>query len=192
MEALVHHGGSKAAVLCHPHPIYGGNMWNNVIEAAASALWDLDWSTLRFNFRGVGRSQGRTGEGQEEPLDVMAAFEMVERTLNIPPSRSILVGYSFGAWVGLRALREMASVMGWVAISPPIAAWDFTFVGALKGRRIIISGDRDQFCPLDRLSQWVESLEGPKDIAIIHGADHFFWGHEEKLREELLERLRDW
>jgi alpha/beta superfamily hydrolase len=170
-------------VLCHPHPQYGGDMDNNVVMTMVEAFGERGLSTLRFNFRGVGQSQGRFGEGIDERLDVEAAIDFLEAHLK--PRRIHVGGYSFGAHVGLYVASVDSRVDGFVAVAPPLALYDFDFVGDHTGRKLLIAGAEDAFCPPGRLEEWVASLKEPKVLRVIPGADHFFWGKEEALKEAL-------
>ncbi len=192
LEGRLLEGGPFGAVLCHPHPLYGGNMENNVVHACARVLQELGWTTLRFNFRGVGRSQGAPGEGEAEWEDVRAAIRLLQEARGISLDRLILVGYSFGAWVGLRALEKGEPLLGWVAVAPPVGIWDFSFARKLAGRKLLLAGDQDDFCPAPAFSSFAESLPDPKKWAILPGADHFFWGHEPALCSELKQVLPSW
>jgi hypothetical protein len=192
LEGRLFEGGPNAAVLCHPHPLYGGSMDNNVVQACARVLQELGWTSLRFNFRGVGRSQGAAGEGEAEVEDVLAAILFLQEARGISLERLILVGYSFGAWVGLRALEKGEPILGWVAVAPPVGLWDFSFARGISGRKLLLAGDRDDFCPVPAFNALAQSLPEPKAWAILPGADHFFWGQEPALRSKLKEVLPSW
>lgn len=192
LEGMLSSGGRFGAVLCHPHPMYGGSMDNNVVHAAAGALQRSGWTTLRFNFRGVGRSQGSTGDGTQEVEDVTAAIMFLNGQEGIPPERTVLVGYSYGAWVGLRALERNQAILGWVAIAPPLGIWDFSFAKGLGGRKLILAGDEDEFCPVPELRRFVDTLPDPKESSILAGADHFFWGQEAAISRALEVVTKEW
>lgn len=169
---------SAAAVITHPHPLYGGSMDNNVVWTATRAFGDRGWATLRFNFRGVGQSTGTYGEGIGEVADLFAAVSYLK-------SRQVglcfVVGYSFGAAVAARALREGLEAAGAILIAPPIAFMDLGFLPRTPGIRLIIVGDEDALCPLRDLQALL--AEGPEGVAlrIVPGADHFFGGRERDL-----------
>lgn len=168
-EALPVRGG---VVLCHPHPLYGGEMDNPVVITATRVAFEEGFRTLRFNFRGVGESEGIYADGVGEQDDVRAAIEFLGTKVN--DRCLILVGYSFGARVGLPVAVEHGKVKGMVAIAPPLEMYDFDFLKGSKKSKLIIVGDRDQYCPIDRLNMLYQQLEEPKGLAIIQGADHFF------------------
>src|SRR5215472_2161372 len=100
----------RGAVVCHPHPLYGGSMYNNVVEAALEAMWRLGWATLRFNFRGVGRSEGEHGGGAGETDDAAAAVRFLAGELAIGPQKILLAGYSFGAMAALNAASKLTDL----------------------------------------------------------------------------------
>jgi uncharacterized protein len=166
------------AVITHPHPLYGGSMNNNVVWTAARALGERGWSTLRFNFRGVGASTGNYGEGLAEVEDVVAAANFIKSRV---PGPCFLVGYSFGAAVAARALLEGLDAAGAVLISPPIAFMDLDFLAETPGLCLIIAGDRDDLCPLAEVGNLCRRRQTPVDLRVISGADHFYAGHEKEL-----------
>ena len=136
------------AVITHPHPLFGGDMANNVVWTAERALAARGMSALRFNFRGVGRSTGTYGGGLEEADDVAAALEFLKSRT---PGPHYVVGYSFGAAVAGRALLQGLAADGAIFIAPPIAFMDLSFLPRVPGLRLIVVGDRDELCPLPSL-----------------------------------------
>jgi alpha/beta superfamily hydrolase len=186
-EALSVKGG---VILCHPHPQYGGDMDSPVITTAAEAASEEGFSTLRFNFRGVGESEGSYGDGVGERKDVEAAIDYLSSTQKDSHVPFILLGYSFGAWIGFSAAVRDVRIKGMVAIAPPLELYDFGFLKGCKKKKLVIAGDRDFFCPSTRLGKWYQQLEEPKSLALIQGADHFFFGHTLFLIEPLKAFLR--
>jgi len=183
-EALPVKGG---VVLCHPHPQYGGDMHSSVITTAVEAASQEGFSTLRFNFRGVGASGGSYNDGIGEKEDVKAAIDYLysrQKDSNLP---LILLGYSFGAWAGLPVGVQDSRIKGMVAIAPPLELYDFGFLKGCKKRKLLIAGSRDSFCPVPLLEKWCGHLEEPKSLAIIEGADHFFFSHTRFLIQPLRE-----
>jgi alpha/beta superfamily hydrolase len=178
-----------AMILCHPHPQYGGNMHNPVITSAAEAASEGGFSTLRFNFRGVGESEGSYGEGIGEREDVKAAIDYLFPKLKDSHPSVILFGYSFGAWAGLPVAVEDERVQGLVAVAPPLELYDFRFLEKCRKRKLFIAGSQDLFCPTSVLEAWFQHLEEPKSLAIIQGADHFFFSHTRLLIQPLREFL---
>jgi hypothetical protein len=183
-EALSFKGG---VIFCHPHPQYGGDMDNLVITTAVGAASKEGFSTLRFNFRGVGESGGSYGEGIGEKEDVEAVVEYFSTKLKMNHPSLILLGYSFGAWAGLPVAIRDERIDGVVAIAPPLDLYDFEFLKGCKKRKLIIAGDRDLFCPTSLLEEWYQYLEEPKSLTIIPGADHFFSFHTHLLTPPLRE-----
>jgi alpha/beta superfamily hydrolase len=186
-EGLSFKGGM---IFCHPHPLYGGDMDNPVITTAAEAASQEGFSTLRFNFRGVGESEGTYGEGVGEGEDVKAAIDFFYSKLKSSNSYLILLGYSFGAWAGFPIAIREGRVQGMVAIAPPLELHDFGYLKGCNKRKLFIAGDRDLYCPTSLLEELYETLDEPKSIAIIPGADHFFFSHTRLLTQPLMEFLK--
>jgi alpha/beta superfamily hydrolase len=177
----------RGVILCHPHPQYGGDMHNLVISKAVDAAFQEGFSTLRFNFRGVGRSGGSYSEGVGEREDVKAAIDYLFSALGNSDAPLILLGYSFGAWAAIPVGIEDDRIKGMVAIAPPLGLYDFGIVEGCKKIKLLIAGDQDFFCPMATLESWFKRLEEPKSLAIIKGADHFFFAHHRQLIEPLRE-----
>ena len=183
-EASSFKGG---VILCHPHPQYGGDMHHPVIITAARIASEEGFSTLRFNFRGVGESGGSYGEGIGEEEDVTAAADYLYSRLKDNHSPFILVGYSFGAWVGFSVAVEDERFEGMVGIAPPLQIYNFGFLKGCKKKKLFIAGNRDLFCPASPLEEWYRQLEEPKSLTIVSGADHFFLFHTQYLSQPLRE-----
>jgi hypothetical protein len=167
---------TRAVVLCHPHPLYGGTMDVPLIVATANALQDAGVATLRFNFRGTGRSAGVHDEGRGERDDARAAVAfLAERS---GAADVALAGYSFGAMVALAAGAEDARVGRLVAIAPPIAAFDLAFPATCRRPKLFIAGDRDPYCPIATLERTLAAIAEPRELVRLPGIDHFFAGAE--------------
>jgi len=177
-----------AGVVCHPHPQYGGSMYNNVVEAILEALWGLDYATLRFNFRGVGMSEGAFAGGVGEAADAVAALKFLAARQPVAGSM-LLAGYSFGAAVGLRAGLDLAEVGTLIAVAPAIGMADLSFVVGTEKRVILVAGDRDPYCPVAQIRSLHKQLTGPSAIKLIAGADHFFAGYEAELTHAIRDAL---
>ncbi|OGO50792.1 MAG: hypothetical protein A2148_03685 [Chloroflexi bacterium RBG_16_68_14] len=166
---------APGVVVCHPHPLYGGDMENNVVLAACRALAGRGFAALRFNFRGVGRSDGAFDQGQGERDDVRAALAYLGALPEVDEQRMGLAGYSFGAMmaaeVASAALRALALV------SPPIAHSDLRVDWGCPA--LLLGGEQDPIAPADRLRALAEARG--VELRIISGADHFWWGFEEEL-----------
>ncbi len=173
-EALSVKGG---VILCHPHPQYGGDMHNRVITTALGAAHQEGFSTLRFNFRGVGDSGGAYSEGIGEREDVEATIEFLHSKQKEPNLPLLLLGYSFGAWTGIPVAIKDECIKGVVAISPPLEIYDFNFMKGCKKKKLIVVGDRDNWCPSSRLEEWYRQLDEPKSLTLVQGADHFYSFH---------------
>jgi len=184
-EALPARGG---VVLCHPHPLYGGEMDNPVVTTAAEAAVEEGFQTLRFNFRGVGKSEGTHADGVGEKDDVRAAIELLNSKVDGPSL--ILVGYSFGAMVGLPVAIEDARVKGVVVIAPPLEMHNFDFLKGSKKDKLVIVGNRDLYCPVGKLKELYQHLEDPKSLVMIEGANHFFSYHVKSITPPLREFFR--
>jgi alpha/beta superfamily hydrolase len=190
LEALLNagaEGASYAAVVCHPHPLYGGTLHNKVVFHTMKALNGFGYPVLRFNFRGAGLSQGDHDLGDGEVEDVQTALDWVDREFHLP---MLFAGFSFGAVVGLRAACPDARVRAVIGLGLPVAAiddrtYDFEFLQTCMKPKLFVSGDRDQFGPRAKLEAVVGSLPEPKKLAIVLGADHFFEGRLRELRESL-------
>ena len=177
-------------ICCHPHPQYGGEMSHPVITTASEAAFEGGFSTLRFNFRGVGESQGSYDEGIGERQDVKAVSNYFYSRLKGDHPLLVLVGYSFGAWAGFPLAAEDERFKGMVAIAPPLEIYDFAFLKGCKKRKLFIAGDRDSFCPRSVLEGWYQQLEEPKSLSLIPGADHFLFSHTRFLIQPLREFLK--
>ncbi len=172
-------------IICHPHPQYGGDLNNNVVTAVAQGLVEKGFAALRFNFRGVGRSEGSFDNGEGEVEDVRGAIDFLAGT-DMPMIEKIyLVGYSFGAWVGLRAALKDERVKAIVGISPPTSIFDFEFLLNSSLPKLIIFGDNDFFCSYETTTSLFSSLLEPKQMEIITGADHFLLGRETEVTEKV-------
>ncbi len=183
---------APGAVICHPHPAYGGTMDNNVVDAAVQALQQTGHSTLRFNFRGVGRSEGRYGEGLAEVEDVRAAIRfLLEQAPESEPI--VLAGYSFGSWVASHSLQGDAIVSHLILIAPPTSMFDFSSLLEDKEERArhVIVGERDQFCDRDELQRIYKQLPEPKSLQVVPRTDHFFYAHEKYLIEAIKDAVAD-
>lgn len=175
---------SPGAVICHPHPLYGGNMNNNVTAAMAHGLMERGVVCLRFNFRGTGRSQGSHDDGIAEVDDVRAALDFLVAQAGIDPGRIILVGYSFGCWVALKAAAEDPRPSRLIGVSPPVDMYDFSFLKNEERPKLLVTGDRDFVCSVKPFRDLLNSIPEPKMGTTCPGADHFHFGREKNLIKE--------
>ena len=181
-------GGAPAAIVCHPHPLYGGSMFNNVVEAILAALWLLGYATLRFNFRGVGASEGEHDGGIGEADDALAALAFLKSQDGVRSDGAVMAGYSFGAAVATQAGLRSADVSRIVAVALPLAMIPPP-TGASKPI-LLASGDRDSYSPVPKLQELVAQLGASAQLEIVRGADHFFGGYESQLAAAIGSALR--
>lgn len=179
----------QAALILHPHPLYGGNMFNNVTSSISSGLLDHGIATLRFNFRGVGKSAGTHGDGVDEIKDVLAAITFLDSLDEVDSSNIILAGYSFGCWVGLKAAAQESRAMRLVGVSPPVDMYDFSFLINEMRPKILLAGDSDFVCSTTNFLELVAKIPEPKRIVTLEGADHFHFGREDYIISEIIEFL---
>ena len=172
----------KGVVISHPHPLYGGDMHNNVVSAIQRAFRNNGYTTLRFNFRGVGDSDGRYAKGIGEQKDVRSALSFLEE---MGIENIHLAGYSFGAWVNALATQEIAHLAGMVMVSPPVAAIDFQPIIRLPALKLVITGSRDEFAPGDVIEALLPSWNPDVHFEVVNGADHFYIRHTDRLEEIL-------
>lgn len=186
LETLCDEGnGVDAAVICHPHPLYGGSMDNNVVAALQKTLHDWGWGTLRFNFRGVGGSTGHHRGAQADAEDLLAvcqyAHQQGKKNLH-------LAGYSYGAWIGLRAMKLGLQPNTAILVSPPLDFLDFRGLAPPACPCLITVGDQDDFCTVASLRNWVASMpegEGTAQVEILPQGDHFYCDQERLLSEKV-------
>ena len=174
---------TNAVVITHPHPLYGGNMHNNVVMAISQAYQKQGYTTLRFNFRGVGGSQGSHADGVGEQEDVRAAIAYLA---DLGVKQIDLAGYSFGAWVNGNLGCAGDGIANMVMVSPPVAFIDFASVSTLDCLKLIITGSRDDIAPAEMIRQSYPEWNAEAHFEVIDGADHFYGGYENKLKEVLL------
>ena len=174
---------SMAALVCHPHPLYGGTLHNKVVFQTAKALNRRGIPVLRFDFRGAGLSEGEHDKGRGELEDVRTAIEYLASEF---PQRPILVaGFSFGAWVGLRAGCEDARLEKLIGLGIPIANLDMSYLRDCGKPKLLIQGGDDQFGPRESVEEFFATLPEPKRLVIVEHADHFFSGHLAEVRKAI-------
>lgn len=181
--------GKAAAILCHPHPLYGGSMWNNVVDALDEGFSQAAFSTLRFNFRGVGASEGRHDGGAGEARDLGAACRfLIEQPHGA--ERLVLAGYSFGAWVCARAAvdigREIGRDVELCLVAYPFSVYPADELRAFQGRVCFIAGSFDEIAPVAALLALYKDLPADKSLKIIP-CDHMFAGKEQEITEFIRE-----
>ncbi len=163
-----------AALVCHPHPLFGGTMHNKVVYQAAKSLDALGLPVLRFNFRGTGLSEGKHDLGVGEREDVRAALDFLAAEFpNIP---LLVAGFSFGCWVGLRVGCEDARVSALIGLGAPVNNADFSYLAKCEKPKLFVHGENDQFGDAEKLKSMVASLPGENKVVVVEAADHFFVG----------------
>ncbi len=186
LGGVLHHPGKKnlpAALICHPHSLYGGSMDVSVVASIARILVERSIIALRFNFRGVGRSEGRFDGGVAELDDVAGAVDSLLRAKGVDQEKLYLVGYSFGSWVGLHHAEHDPRICGVVAIGLPVWQLEEDFLSGYTRPKLFIVGEDDSVCPPDILRRFVEGLPAPKEVRILRRTDHFVIGREKEVAE---------
>ncbi len=189
LEGRYHHSkdqNAPIALMLHPHPRHGGTMNNKVIHGLYQSFVQRGFSTLRFNFRGVGRSQGQFDGGLGELSDAASALDWMQG-YNPNTTACWVAGFSFGAWIGMQLMMRRPEIRGFVSIAPPASLHDFSFLAPCPSSGLIIHGDRDNVIPLDSVDKLADKLSSQKNITIdyrvIKGAGHFFTDNREILSE---------
>lgn len=174
-------GPFPAAPVCHPHSLLGGSMDVKLLKCIADALAKHGWMALRFNFRGVGKSEGHYTGGEGEMVDVLAALNWLAGQRDVVPERLALVGYSFGAWVGLRVAEcEPERVKAVVAVALYLGPSPANWLVDYRRPKCFIHGERDRQVPIEEVREFVARLPEPKTFYSIP-ADHFFIGREDEI-----------
>ena len=186
-------GATHAALVCHPHPLYGGTLHNKVVFHAMKALNSFGFPVLRFNFRGTGLSEGEHADVIGEVEDVRTALDWLDREFSLP---LIFAGFSFGAAVGLRAAYTDDRVRALIALGLPAVpvedrVYDFDFLRDCTKPKLFVSGSRDQFGPPGKLEALVNTFAEPKKLIRIEAGDHFFAGRLKEMRGAIEEWLRE-
>lgn len=169
------------AIMLHPHPQYGGSMNNRVVHRLHYAFHDIGFTVLRFNFRGVGRSQGEYDQGVGELSDAASALDYLQ-SMNPNSKHCWVVGFSFGAWIGMQLLMRRPEITGFISVSPPANIYDFSFLAPCPASGLIINGSADRVAPPKDTANLVAKLREQKGITISHsvieGAGHFYEDEE--------------
>jgi hypothetical protein len=177
------------ALVCHPHPQYGGSLHNKVVFRAAKAAVQAGVPALRFNSRGVGKSQGAFAEGIGEREDVHATLDYLQT--RFPRAPVCVMGFSFGAWVGLAAGAPDARVCALVGLGIPTASADMSFLCHVRKPKLVVQGTWDEFGPRHQIEALYTSLPEPKRLHWVEGADHFFTGKLDEVQAILREFLQE-
>ena len=191
LEGRYHHNkkpNSPVAIILHPHPQFGGTMNNPVVHQLYYSFVERDFSVLRFNFRGVGRSQGYFDNGAGELSDAASALDWLQN-INKDARTCWIAGFSFGSWIAMQLLMRRPEIDGFISVAPPANLYDFSFLAPCPSSGLMVNGDSDAVVPSDDVGKLVERLKTQKGIVIDHniipGANHFF----EKKTDELIETV---
>jgi alpha/beta superfamily hydrolase len=179
---------SYTALVCHPHPLYGGTMHNKVVFKAAQTLQALNIPSLRFNFRGVGRSTGTYDEGRGEMDDARYALEFLSR--RYPGVPAIIGGFSFGAYVGLTVAASDDRVQAMIGLGVPARMFDGASLQNSHQPKLFIHGTADEVAPYDLALQWFERVPAPKRMIAVQDADHFFQGRLDEVQAIIADFVR--
>ncbi len=196
IEARYHHSDKKnapAAIILHPHPLHGGTMNNKVAYNLYHAFARNGFSVVRFNFRGVGRSQGKYDDGIGELSDAASVLDWLQ-IQNPNASSYWMGGFSFGSWIGMQLLMRRPEIDGFIAVSPPVGNFDFNFLSPCPAHGLILQGDQDSVVSVDNVSRLSEKLGKQRnagiDYRIILGADHFYRSHMDDLNSHIEDYIR--
>ena len=176
------------ALFLHPHPQHGGTMNNKVVYSLYHAFAQRGFSCLRFNFRGVGRSQGTFSRSEGEMSDAASALDWLQGN-NADAPQCWIAGFSFGAWIGMQLLMRRPEISGFISVAPPANMYDFSFLAPCPASGMIIQGDEDEIVPPDSVEKLIDKLRQQKGVTIDHriipGTNHFFHGAMDTLVENV-------
>ena len=180
LEGRYHHSkrpSAPIALVLHPHPQHGGTMNNRIVFALYQEFQRRGFSILRFNFRGVGRSQGDFDNGIGELSDGASALDWLE-SFNPNASEHWIAGYSFGAWIGMQLMMRRPEITRFISVSPPAGVQDFSFLAPCPASGLFVHGDKDEVVPSSAVAKLANKLASQKNIKIenksVAGADHLF------------------
>ncbi len=190
LEAIYREGkpdSTRVAIVCHPHPQHGGTMHNKVVYRAAKVFESVGYPTLRFNYRGVGRSEGLFDDGFGEADDVQAAINWL--VTNRPGPDVVLCGFSFGAVVGLPIGAGDDRVTHLVGLGTPTGRFPFDRLSDVTKPKLFIQGDNDEYGAVDLLRDKLKTVGEPWELVVIEGADHFFTHRLDELEQAIASRF---
>jgi alpha/beta superfamily hydrolase len=187
LEGILNENSQRGGVvICHPHPLYGGDMHNNVVNAIEEGFADQGFTTLRFNFRGVGGSEGSYGEGQGEVEDLVGAVEFLKRQID-KDAAIMLAGYSFGAWICSMAASRLDKLDGLFLVSYPFAFYESKTLRAYEDKIFLVGGEYDDIGPVVQLLDVYKAMPTIQKSLKIIPTDHFYWGKEEEIKDFIKE-----
>jgi len=195
LEGRYHHSkqaNAPIALTLHPHPLHGGTMNNRVVFSLFHAFQQRGFSVLRFNFRGVGRSQGRFDNGLGELNDAASALDWMQ-TINPNASACWIGGYSFGSWIGMQLMMRRPEIGGFLAVAPPAGSLDFSFLAPCPASGVLIHGTRDEVAQASAAAKLAQKLTNQKSVHVeyreVPDADHVFTNQMPQLVEAINEYL---
>jgi len=195
IEGRYHHSkltSAPLALILHPHPQHGGTMNNKVVFSIYQNFVSRGFSTLRFNFRGVGRSQGEFDNGQGELSDAAAALDWMQAQ-NPNSQMCWTAGFSFGAWISMQLMMRRPEITGFISIAPPASTNDFTFLAPCPASGLIVHGSDDEVIPVGSVDKLTQKLSSQKNIVIdyrvVKGCNHFFNNHQAELTDHINDYL---
>ena len=196
LEARYQKGKDQRSPIClvlHPHPRQGGTMNNKIVYNIYHAFKNIGFATLRFNFRGVGKSQGSYDNGVGELTDAAAALDWLQNE-NPTAQNTWIAGFSFGSWLALQLLMRRPEIAGFVAVSPPANLYDFSFLAPCPASGLIIQGTDDKIVEADQVSELADKLNKQKNLKIVYkkliGADHFFKNELDDIQDAITKYVR--
>jgi len=189
LEGRYTHGAepdAPIALFLHPHPQHGGTMNNRVVYTMYNTFADRGFSCLRFNFRGVGRSQGVFAKGEGELSDAASALDWLQ-SYNENAKQCWIAGFSFGAWIGMQLLMRRPEITSFISVAPPANIYDFTFLAPCPSSGLVIHGSEDTIVPPDSVTKLVQKINSQKTITVtekvLEGANHFFANQLDEIAE---------
>ena len=196
LEARYQKGKDQRSPIClvlHPHPRQGGTMNNKIVYNIYHAFKNIGFATLRFNFRGVGKSQGSYDNGVGELTDAAAALDWLQNE-NPTAQNTWIAGFSFGSWLALQLLMRRPEIAGFIAVSPPANLYDFSFLAPCPASGLIIQGTDDKIVEAEQVSELVDKLNKQKNLKIVYkkliGADHFFKNELDDIQDAITKYVR--
>ncbi len=181
-----HNKNDKIAIICHPHPLYQGTMDNKVVHTIHKALHSIEFTTIRFNYRGVGRSDGEYGDSIGESQDLRTIINWVQSVQ--PTSKILLAGFSFGAFIALKESKNI-NCMQLISVAPAVQNQNYDLYLPIECPWLVIQGEEDEIIPPQLVFDWLDSLEKKPDIIKFPHTGHFFHGELINLRNKIIEYM---
>lgn len=189
LEGILNENGKRGGVvICHPHPLYGGSMENNVVDAIEEGFSSQGFTTLRFNFRGVGGSEGSYGEGKGEVKDLIKAVGYLKGLID-GHALIVLAGYSFGAWICSMAASKLERLDGLFLVSYPFAFYESTILRNYERKIFLVGGEADDIGPITQLLDVYKEMPAIEKSLKIIPTDHFYWGKEKEITDFIIEQV---